>query len=206
MNIFFVMLKLGLIYLVVIVTYHLMGKRKISELSIVDLIVFLILTNLITTYLPNNNQSFLYMLILITFIIVIQTVMTYFSSILHPIKYMFRGKPSVIISNGKLNFKEMIRKHYKMTDLLKQLELKGIKRIEDVKYALLENNGMLSIDYNRNVPVPIILNGEIQASTLKQINKNNEWVNRVIKKEKVDLNNIFYAFYNNGKIYIIKHQ
>ncbi len=206
MNIFLVMLKLGLIYLVIIVTYHLMGKRKISELSIVDLIVFLILTNLITTYLPDNNQSFLYMLILMAFIIMIQSVMTYISSIMHPIKYMFRGKPSIIIRDGKLNFKEMMKKHYKMIDLLKQLELKGIRRIEDVNYALLENNGMLSIDYNRKVPLPIILNGEIQLSTLKQINKTNEWVNKVISKEKVDLKNIFYAFYNNGKIYIIKYE
>lgn len=205
MDIFLIFLKLGLLYLVIMVTYRLMGKKNISELSIMDLIVFLIISNIIALYIPNTNQSFLFMLILIAFIIALQSTMTYISSIIHPFKYMFKGKPSVIIKNGKLNFKEMIKRHYRLEDLLKQLSEKNIKKIENINYAVLENNGMLSI-YDDNTPIPIILDGQIQSSTLKRLNKNEDWINNIIDKEKVALNNIFYAFYNKGKVYIIKYE
>lgn len=209
MGIIYALFKMGLLYFIIVISYRLMGKKKIGELSITDFIVFLLLSNIITLSIPASDQSFMYMTILIAFLIALQVTMTYLSYRIPTFKYMFNSKPSFIINNGKLNFKEMFKRHYNLDDLLLQLREKSITNIEDVEYATLENNGKLSIfGYNKNnsdIPVPIILDGKIQHVTLKLLHKDNAWLYRIIEKESVTLNNIFYAFYKQGKLYIIKN-
>ena len=111
----------------------------------------------------------------------------------------------LIIKNGKLNFTEMSKIRYSLDDLLIQLRLQGVKSIEKVKYAVLENNGNLSVfNDNSDYPLPLILDGVIDFTVLKEIKKDYNWLNSVLKSRKVDIDEVFYAFYTNGKTFIIK--
>ena len=70
-------------------------------------------------------------------------------------------------------------------------------------------NGKLSIfvkdDKDKKVfPLPLILDSIIQEDNLKYINKNKEWVINILNNKKIHLNDVFYAFYKNDEIYIIK--
>ena len=121
------------------------------------------------------------------------------------------GKESVIISNGKLNFSEMKKQKYNLNDLLLQLRDKGIRTIEEVDYAILETNGKLSVfqkqDDNNNVfPLPLVLDGVIEENNLKFINKTRKWLNNELNKKKINLDNIFYAFYKDDDIYVIENE
>lgn len=209
MEILGTLIKIGFLYFLIITTYRLMGKKRINDLSIMDVIVILLLSNVISLGIQTENQSFIYLAIIITSIVVLQVIMTYLSSSIPTIKYLFNAKPTMIIKKGKLDFKELLKKQYNLEDLLKQLREKSIKRIEDVEYAVLENNGMVSIfGYNKienDIPIPLILDGKIQYSSLKIIQKEVEWINNVISKENILLSNIFYAFYTKGRFYIIKN-
>lgn len=210
MEILIALVKILLLYFIIVVAYRLLGKRHLSELSIMDLIVFFLLSNIISLNLPSNDKSFFYMTILIAFLIALQITMTYLSSRLPSLKFMFSSKPSVLIKKGKLDYKEMIRRRYNIDDLLMQLREKSIKNIEDVEYAILENNGNLSVYgnpiKNPETPVAIILDGKIQHVSLKLLHKNEDWLNNIIMKSNVSLDNIFYAFYKQDKLYIIKNE
>jgi uncharacterized membrane protein YcaP (DUF421 family) len=52
--------------------------------------------------------------------------------------------------------------------------------------------------------MPLILDGKIQYETLVDINKNKEWLYSVLKSKKMDLSEVFYAFYKNNKCFIIR--
>ena len=52
--------------------------------------------------------------------------------------------------------------------------------------------------------MPLIIDGKIQNDTLTQINKNKSWLNNILSKKNISLNNIFYAFYKGNTIFIIK--
>jgi uncharacterized membrane protein YcaP (DUF421 family) len=188
----------------------LLGKRKIEELSIMDLIVFMFLINIIALNTPLKNQSFLYTIVIIAFVIFLQMLMTFISSLIPAIRYMYNGKGALLIKKGKLDFKEMIRKRYNLDELLIELKEKSIKRIEDVDYAVLENNGKLftfnQFKGNNDIPLPIIIDGRIEQTTLNILHKDIKWINNLISKENTLLENIFYAFYKQGKIYIIKNK
>ena len=53
--------------------------------------------------------------------------------------------------------------------------------------------------------MPIILDGKIQVDTLKNINKDKKFISNILKEKKLHLEDIFYAFYKNKNIFIIKY-
>jgi uncharacterized membrane protein YcaP (DUF421 family) len=86
---------------------------------------------------------------------------------------------------------------------------KQIRTIEEVDYAVLETSGKLSVFKKDSklfgeYPMPLILDGEIDYDTLRQINKTEEWLETNLKNENVSLSDIFYAFYRRKKLFIIK--
>ena len=52
--------------------------------------------------------------------------------------------------------------------------------------------------------MPLILDGVIDKESLNNINKSNDWLKNELVKKRILLNDVFYAFYKNQKIYIIK--
>ena len=122
------------------------------------------------------------------------------------------GTPSFIIKHGIVNYQEMVKQKYNLDDLLTQLREKGERNIEDIEYAILENNGSLSVfPYNDKhektpVPLPIILDGKIQTNTVLEIGKNMEYINRLLENKKMKLEDIFYAFYKDNNIFLIKYK
>ena len=99
----------------------------------------------------------------------------------------------------------MSKLRYSLDDLLTQLRLQGVKSIEKVKYAVLENNGNLSIfNDDSTYPLPIILDGVIDYNTLSEIKKDYNWIIKMLKTKNLSLEEVFYAFYASGKTFIIK--
>ena len=115
------------------------------------------------------------------------------------------GKPSVIIKEGKVNFTLMSKIRYTLDDLITQLREKGVKNIDEVDYAVLENSGTLSVFQKSNVyPMPFILDGVIDYNVLKEINKDRKWIYNILARENLELDDVFYAFYTKEKTFIIK--
>ena len=74
-----------------------------------------------------------------------------------------------------LRTKNTKKLRYTLDDLVSQLRSQGIKNIEEVDYAILENNGELSVFQNtKDYPLPLILDGEIDYDVLKEINNSRE--------------------------------
>ena len=52
--------------------------------------------------------------------------------------------------------------------------------------------------------MPLVIEGEIEYETLKQIKKDEVWLKEKIKKNGLNLEDVFYSFYKNKKIYIVE--
>ena len=121
------------------------------------------------------------------------------------IRNFIDGKPTVIIKNGKVVFSKMTKLRYTLDDLLSQLREQGIKNIQEVDYAVLENSGELSVFQNtKDYPMPIIMDGVINNEVLKDMKKNTNWVMKILKDKNLKLQDIFYAFHTKEKTFIIK--
>lgn len=196
-------------YFFVTFAYRIMGKREVGQLGIVDLIVSILIAELVAISIENVDKSIMLTIAPISLLVVIEIALAYLSTKSRWFRQVFTSKPSVIINHGVINYKEMIKQRYSLDDLLVSLRQASIKSIEDVEYAFLESNGKLSIfKYNlfktdSAYPAPIIVDGVIQENTLKNIRKTKIWIKLYLRKQNINLEDIFYAFYKNGKIYTI---
>ena len=196
-------------YFFVTFAYRIMGKREVGQLGIVDLIVSILIAELVAISIENVDKSIMLTIAPISLLVVIEVALAYLTTKSRWFRQVFTSKPSVIINHGVINYKEMIKQRYSLDDLLVSLRQASIKSIEDVEYAFLESNGKLSIfKYNlfktdSAYPAPIIVDGVIQENTLKNIRKNKIWIKLYLRKQNINLEDIFYAFYKNGKIYTI---
>lgn len=209
MDYLIVLSRTVIFYLVITTIYRFMGKREIGQLGMVDLIVSILIAELAAMAIENRTESIFLSLLPIILLVLIQVGLSYISLKNSKIRNLFDGNPSVIINRGRINFKEMVRQRYNIDDLLTQLREKHIRSIEEVDYAVLETSGKLSVFDKESklfgeYPMPLILDGEIDYDTLNQINKTKEWLENCLNNEKVKLDDIFYAFYRNKKLFLIK--
>lgn len=195
-------------YFFVLIMYRIMGKREIAQLGVIDLIVSLLIAEIIAMSIEDIEHSIFKSVAPILVLVILELILDFLSLKSRRFKNLFEGKTSVIINSGKINFKEMVKQRYTIDDLLMELRQREIKSLEEVDYALLETNGKLSIFkkkmFDKDYPMPIILDGKIQSNTLKYIKKNKSWMKSVLDKNYLDLENIFYAFYKNKQLYIIE--
>ena len=211
------MMELGIIlyrtfffYFFVLISYRIMGKREIGQLGVIDLIVSILIAELVAISIENTNQSIFNTIIPLLLLVIMEVIFGYISIKSRRFRLLFDGKPSLIICNGKINYREMIKQRYSLDDLLLELRQKGINNIEMVEYAFLEPNGKLSIfkynlfNFSNEYPMPLIIDGKIEMETLKHIHKTMDWLNDVLIEKNLHLDNIFYAFYKSKKVYVVK--
>ena len=105
-----------------------------------------------------------------------------------------------IIKEGKIDFKKLKLINMNFEDLLKKL---NYINIEDIKSCTFDNNDINIITYNNN-PIPLIVDSKINFRNLILIKKNINWLNETLKRKDTLLDEIFYAFYYNENIIIIK--
>lgn len=197
-------------YAIITILYRFMGKREVGQLGIVDLIVSILIAELAAMSIDKRMESIFLSIIPIVALVIIQIGVSYISLKFGKVRNVLDGNPSVIINRGVVNFKEMVKQRYNLDDLMIQLREKQIRSLEEVDYAILESSGKLSVfkkDGNSfgDFPLPLILDGEIEQDTLKQINKSEKWLYKLLKDEGVKLDDVFYGFYKDKGLYLIKH-
>ena len=210
MQIFTVLFRTIFFYFFVLISYRIMGKREIGQLGVIDLIVSILIAELVAISIEEYKQPMAYTIIPIFCLVALEVLFAFISIKSRKFRTIFDGKPSLIIVNGKINYKEMVKQRYSLDDLLVSLRQKEIRDLSIVEYAFLEPNGQLSVfKYNlfklkSPYPQGLILDGELQYKVLKYIRKTPEWINNELLKNNLTIKDVFYAFYKNKKIYIIK--
>lgn len=197
-------------YFLIILAFRIMGKREVGQLGIIDLIVTILIAELTAISIENPSNSIFLAIFPIVTLVILEIILSYISLKSRTFRNIFGGKPSLIISNGKVNYHEMIKLRYSLDDLLISLRQKEIRNIDEVEYAFLEPNGKLSIfkygifKIKKAYPMPLIVDGQVQEKALLYIKKDKDWLMNQIIEKNLNLENIFYAFYKNNKIYVIK--
>ncbi|UOQ46274.1 DUF421 domain-containing protein [Halobacillus salinarum] len=175
-------------YLLILVIFRIMGKREIGELSVMDLVVFVMLAEIAVFLIEKPKSSIWEALIPMAILLIIQWISAYASLKSQTFRDWFDGKPSLIIRHGKIDEKEMKKQRYNFNDLLLQLREHGIQQVNDVAFAILEPSGKLSVfekedDGSSDYAVILIADGQIQYNGLKTIRKNKSWLLNEVKKQ-----------------------
>ena len=184
-----------------------MGKREVGQLGTIDLIVSIEIAELMALCIEKNKESIWMAIIPILILVFLEVALAFVSLKFRKLRLFFDGKPAILIHNGKIDYKELLKQRYSIDDLLLNLRINNIDNIAKVNYAILEHNGNLSIFkkhfFINAFPLPIIIDGKVANKYLKYINKDIVWVNNYLRKKELNIKDIFYAYYDGIKLKII---
>ncbi|MGM9986795.1 MAG: DUF421 domain-containing protein [Bacillaceae bacterium] len=205
---FTIVFRTVLFYFLVLVVFRLMGKREIGELSVLDLLIFMMIAEVVAICIDDINRSIWDAIIPMTVLGILQVSLSYISLRSQRFRLLMDGAPSIIIANGKVNEKVMHKLRYNYDDLMVQIREGGVGDIRDVDFAILESSGKLSVFKKKGVTqskfaYPLILDGLIQVENLNMINQTKEWlIANLSKLGYKDPSKIGYCSYRNGRFFV----
>jgi uncharacterized membrane protein YcaP (DUF421 family) len=184
-----------------------MGKREIGELSIIDIVVYIMIAELAVVAIEKPQTPMIHSILPMIILMIIQLGLAFLSLRNKKLRDLIEGQPAIIINKGKINEKVMKQQRYNFDDLLLQLREKNIRNIDDVEFAILETSGKLSVfkkDKDEGgITTPLIIDGEIQEKNLEQLNKNIFWLRQQLREQGYkDIKNISFCSFQNGKFFV----
>ena len=199
-----------ILYMVVLITMRLMGKREIGQLQPFELAISIMIADLASVPMSELGIPITNGIIPILALLVIYM----FISILNMKSVNFRkvmsGKPSLLIYRGKIDEKALKKESITINELQERLRVDNIFNLGDVEYAILETNGELTViqkpekraltpqDLNLNpdyegIPYDLVVEGVVMHENLKSIGKNEVWLRKELKKFDATIENTLVA-------------
>lgn len=196
-------------YILLVLMIRFLGKKEMSKLSVSDLIVFLIISELMTISIGNENVNFLQAALAVLVIVFMDKLFTLISLKSPFFKKMVEGHPTFIVFQGKLNQKKMASLKYSVDDLCHHLREQGIGSLSEVDFAVLETDGQLSVIETKNsevkAPAAIISDGHINYEILQLMNRDENWLIKKLKEAGIhDYHEVFYCVVEKERLFVIK--
>ncbi|MEW6978368.1 DUF421 domain-containing protein [Bacillus sp. A015] len=208
-DILIISIRTVILYFLIWFIFRLMGKREIGELSILDLVIFMMIAEIAVLAIEEVEGHMLHTVWPILLLTFIQITLAYLSLKFQGVRRFLDGKPTLLIINGKIDEGAMRKQRYNFDDLLIQLRENNIDSIQDVSYAILEPSGKLAVVEKENkhihaaLELPLIADGIVQHDHLKQINQNEQWLkDELAKRGYYDLDQISFCSFNQKTFYI----
>ena len=195
-----------IIYVVLIGMLKIMGKRQIGELEVNELVSTLLISEIASIPISEPNIPLINAVLPILFICLSEVFISALKNKWSKLKTIVEGEPSYIIYKGRLNQEILSKNRISINELLTEIRQQGIGDISDVEYGILEPSGKLSlIKANENdMAHTVIVDGNIDYSTLKQLGLNEKWINKQLKSEGYHRRDVFlFSVTDSGKINII---
>lgn len=134
-----------ILYFLIMTGLRLMGKRQIGELEPSELVLTMMLSDLATVPMQDFGIPLLAGVIPILTLLALSMLMSHLSLRSLRFRELVCGTPAVLIRCGVVQQQTMRENRYTLDELLEELRGQGISCVEDVKYAILENSGQLSV-------------------------------------------------------------
>jgi uncharacterized membrane protein YcaP (DUF421 family) len=195
---------------------RLMGKRQIGELEISDLVTTFLLSEIASLPITDTNIPIAFAIIPMTILLTFEVGSSWFLSRFPKLKSFLSARPATLISNGKINRREMLNSRLSLDELIGELRQSGISDISEVRYAILEQNGKITvIQKAKSKPVSaeqmnitvcdngidhiIISDGAINKHSLKLLNMTEEEIMDIIKSKGLDKKDIYLMLIDDAK-------
>lgn len=192
-------LRTLILYLILIFSVRLMGKRQIGQMEASEFVVTMLVANLAAIPMQDAGIPLYSGLVPILTVLGMELVLS--GLILRSVflRRLFCGKPVILIDNGKILSDNLRNTRVTLDELMGHLREKDVLDIQTVQYAILETNGNLSVfPYPKHLPatakdagiqaakqylpLPIIEDGYLFRKNLEQAGKDEAWLKGVLSQ------------------------
>lgn len=203
--------KCFVVYFVIIFALRVMGKREVGELSVFDIVIYLVMSELLAISISQVNENILKSLVPIFTLALIQIMISWVLLKSKRVRDIFDGRSVILVKNGYIYQDRMRKERYNIDDLMSQIRSKDLCSPEEVAFAVLENNGTLSVLPKKDCkvlhPSPLISDGKINYRTLHAIEKDEKWLLSQIHQQGVDrIEDVFLCLWQKNGLYLLKKE
>ena len=176
-----ILVRTALLYFLIMAGLRLMGKRQIGQLEPSELVLTMMISDLAAVPMQDFGIPLLAGVFPILTLLALSMLMSELSLKNLRFRRLVCGLPAVLIRNGQVQQKAMKANRYTLDELLEQLRGQGLSGIQDVKYAVLENSGQLSVlPEGGSLPTVLINDGQVLSQNLRRRGKNTVWLKEVL--------------------------
>ena len=137
-------LRAVVLYLFIIFVLRVTGRRELSSLSAVDLVLLIVLGDAIQQGLTQDDYSVTGAMIAVATIASLQVGTSYLSFRSERATHVLEGYPIVVIQDGELLDENLKRDRMTSDDVAEEMRMQQIGSFKDVQWAILETNGQIS--------------------------------------------------------------
>jgi uncharacterized membrane protein YcaP (DUF421 family) len=140
-----IILRSAIVYTFMLILLRFTGKRQVGQLAPFDLVLLLVLSNAVQNAMNGGDNSVLGGLVSATTLVALNSVIALATARSKKAEALIEGHPVVLIHNGKLYDRMMAQANITRHELNAALRQAGCGCVEEVHYAVLENNGAISV-------------------------------------------------------------
>lgn len=206
------LIRTFLLYIIILFSVRFMGKRQMGELQPSELVITILISNIVTQPIEDENIPILMGILPILALISFEVIISAISMKSGKFRQIITGRPKVIICNGHIDQKTLKELRFSAEDMLASLRGNDIFSLEDVDYAIVETTGSVSVykksDSQQNeMQTAVIIDGKYRTTELEFIGKSKKWAESILKKKNIQVKNIYLMMANTkGEYDIIKKE
>lgn len=138
-------LRVLILYPIVVFGIRLMGKRQLGELQPTELVVTILISNIATLPLEDQNLPLLMSIVPMLLLVCFEVLLSWGVLKSRRLRHLLSGSPQVVIRSGKIDRQIMRELRFTLDDLMTALRGCGVFDITEVQLAVVETNGKVSV-------------------------------------------------------------
>ena len=196
-----IFLRTLIIYALLICALRLMGKRQIGELEVSELVTTLLISEIAALPIENPEFPILYAVVPIITLLFIEILSSVLLITFPSLKGILSSRPTLLVRDGKPLRRELRRVRISLDELISALRQKDVTDITEVDYAILEQNGQISVLKKKRHQPPdaeilhlsppetgithiLIADGKVNDYNTKHLKNGKALLERTLKREK----------------------
>ena len=196
------------LYLVLILTVRLMGKRQVGQMEPSEFVVTMLLADLASIPMDDPSVPLHHGLLPMAAVLGTELVLSVLSMDSIKLRRLLCGKPVILIENGRLIQRNLRRTRITADELSGHLRIKDVLDITTVQYAILETNGELSVflfprfqpptveecgikPTTQSLPVTLIEDGRLLRQNLDLSGRSEAWVEKTLRRRNSTVKDTF---------------
>lgn len=198
-----------ILYVLIIICMRIMGKRQLGELQPTELVITILLSEIAAIPMQDNALPLGNSIVAVLLLVALEIINSVFVLKSSRFRSFLQGNSLVVIRDGVIDQKQLKRLRFTVDDLLDRLRQKDVFDVSDVRYAIVETNGQLSVmlkpeketitaemadipNKTKGLLCMVINDGKFLRRSFKECNMNEEKLYSVLKSENIEMDEVLF--------------
>ncbi len=139
-------LRAAFLYFFILIILRIAGRRTVAELSSFDMVLLLVIAEATDNSIIGDDHSLISTVIVISTFIFLEILLSFMKQKFKKTDLWLEGAPLVILADGKIINSKSDKEKIDESDIMSEArKLWGIERLDQIKYAILEKGGKITI-------------------------------------------------------------